>query len=712
MPAGFRVGARQTHVELDIGWIQPLSSLQPFDGLREIAHCGQDQPVSVLRHGTGWTILDSLPGDGKRRFRPAGSHQQKRSHGTRIGAVRIHFQLALQFHQGFFRRTEREQVAGVQVMHAWRLRVLFKQGLERRPGFDGVPSHPQINGLTRRNYQVSLSGGNFLGKKWLVQGRQANARDQRGIVHLAAHKRHEPGRRLIEQAQPRQQQRFVETENLPGGGLYAGSDLESTADVFQSMRVIAGFGFAQPQKCPAGRRSGFQLDEFGKRFPPVLILVAVIKKSAQIPPAFRPARFQLQGLLIKLDGLRDVVGLTRGRGLCRQFLESRGGCAGSRDQRDGSNEYSGRNLHSNGFNSHYNRENRAGSKMTSVNSRRAASAIGLIFCLGTCIADDLPAPPGSFRKLRFSPDGRYVLAQDDFEITLITVQPFPLLLRIPAGEAGTAKFTPDSRQVVFVAGGTRIDPLRISLAKSAAHVERWSISDRSRVQSTELPMLVCGTEELSPDGRVVACIDLRGTLRLVDVASGRTVLEKRRFNRPSRASSDELGSGSIDFSPDGNWLIVRPSGIDEPPLVWNVRGQSSLKLTSELKQLGQHSFAMLAPDRIAISNAARDKGAAGSLSLKVFAFPSGKILSEPKIPSGVFYRATDPGFVLIRPYGRLDQNSWRTAAVELSTGLVIVSEGALDVLGKNCVAETVNGKEVVLYEIGLALQTTVVIHGK
>jgi hypothetical protein len=90
------------------------------------------------------------------------------------------------------------------------------------------------------------------------------------------------------------------------------------------------------------------------------------------------------------------------------------------------------------------------------------------------------------------------------------------------------------------------------------------------------------------------------------------------------------------------------------------------------------------------------------------AFPSGKVLSRLKLPAGPLFRAADPRFVLIRPFG---QEGWgnnpdakRAAAVEFSTGQVIVSETfALDVHGRYHVAEPNNG-EVGLYERGKGLQ--------
>src|SRR4028119_1565781 len=49
----------------------------------------------------------------------------------------------------------------------------------------------------------------------------------------------------------------------------------------------------------------------------------------------------------------------------------------------------------------------------------------------------------------FSPDGKFLLAQDDFAVTVITREPLGVLFQIPVGEANEASFTPDGQFVVF-----------------------------------------------------------------------------------------------------------------------------------------------------------------------------------------------------------------------------------------------------------------------
>ena len=330
-----------------------------------------------------------------------------------------------------------------------------------------------------------------------------------------------------------------------------------------------------------------------------------------------------------------------------------------------------------------------------------AAASILLLSIGYGAGQELPAPEGSLRQLRFSPDGRYVFAQDDSEITLLTVEPFTILFRIPTRDAIEAQFTPDSRSVVFVSSSVRVDAEKIALAKSAAQVERWSLTEHTRAAATTLPSLVCGTEKLSPDGGVLACVDLKGALHFIDIASGRTLFAKKG-----------LGSPTIEFSPDGHFIIVKPQNPWEPDLVWNVRGRSLMKLSGPLKQLKGQGSVFIAPDKIFISEG-EDVLSPRVGNARVIAFPSGQLLSQPQVLFGAFARATDRGFVIVHYFGSSlsGQNFLnRAAAVELSTGKVFVSETpALDVFSPFVVAERKKG-EVGLYEIGKAVKAAVVLH--
>ena len=62
----------------------------------------------------------------------------------------------------------------------------------------------------------------------------------------------------------------------------------------------------------------------------------------------------------------------------------------------------------------------------------SSSALALALILVSGGAGGEGAPAGFLRQLRFSPNGEYVLGQDDFFVTVLTSQPFAILFRIPA----------------------------------------------------------------------------------------------------------------------------------------------------------------------------------------------------------------------------------------------------------------------------------------
>jgi hypothetical protein len=365
--------------------------------------------------------------------------------------------------------------------------------------------------------------------------------------------------------------------------------------------------------------------------------------------------------------------------------------------------------------------------------RFAAAVIALVLPGFAALADGQPGndvqslkrregPPGRrIRELHFSPDGRLLIAQDDSGLTVLTVQPFSVLFRIPAENIAFSGFTPDSRQVLFLAFRAWIPTAAVVFAGPSAHVERWSVADRARVESLEIPWAACGSWGLSPDGRVLACLDSNGTLSFVDVASSATIFRKKNFNNQvnyrdlsgQEYSIGDLGNARIDFSPDGSLVLAVPLGARGFALAWDLHQRRSVHLAASLKirrlPPGK-DFAIIAWDRLLIS---WTTFAHRIVTATLVAFPSGKVLSKPIIPPGPIYRAADPNFVIVRPFAAATRedlcNPKRSAAVEIRTGQVIVCDSpALDVFGRYYAAERTDG-ELGLYERGKGLQATVAI---
>ena len=167
--------------------------------------------------------------------------------------------------------------------------------------------------------------------------------------------------------------------------------------------------------------------------------------------------------------------------------------------------------------------------------------------------------------------GKYILAQNDSTISILTTEPLAILFQLAASDTSLAEFTSDSTAFSLIESVSALtaDPLLLKQMGYSSHVEKWNILNRSNVDSAPLTLRACGTYQLSPDGRTLACADEQGRLSITDVAIGTLVSEMKRFGKtdyvgygygipfPTRTVGDP-GSARMDFSPDGRFLIVNP----------------------------------------------------------------------------------------------------------------------------------------------------------
>ena len=172
------------------------------------------------------------------------------------------------------------------------------------------------------------------------------------------------------------------------------------------------------------------------------------------------------------------------------------------------------------------------------------------------------SPPlrSDIQHLRFSPDGAYVIAQDDAGINVLSREPFAPLFRIDTHfDTYYAIFTPDSKEIVFYSDNLR--------------VERWSIAEAKQKEVKEVVLLKgCLQTALSPDGKVLACLDSDFDLSLVRVETGETLWRKKEFYAPDyyqylailtsvRLRGEDrtdlnLGLLNMRFSPDARYFVA------------------------------------------------------------------------------------------------------------------------------------------------------------
>jgi Peptidase family M48 len=281
----------------------------------------------------------------------------------------------------------------------------------------------------------------------------------------------------------------------------------------------------------------------------------------------------------------------------------------------------------------------------------------------------------------FSQDGKFLLAQDDFAVTVIAREPLEVLFQIPVEEANEASFTPDGRFVVFTTDNLRY--------------EKWSVAERKPVEVRELVVRRdCWEHKLSPDGNYLACVDTSTTINVLEVRTGKRIWEKKEFYPLSgfeyffwlastKGDADsETNFFRIEFSPDSRYVLFSRS--DKFRFRFSINGMTAassentalaLDLTTlqpadlggELKKITARPYAFLNASEVLgmPSRKAEESG--------VFAFPSGKRLQKFMLAAQEIKRTTNPSYVIIKPLANA-----RMGVFDLKKGIIATGMNKVD----------------------------------
>ena len=261
-----------------------------------------------------------------------------------------------------------------------------------------------------------------------------------------------------------------------------------------------------------------------------------------------------------------------------------------------------------------------------------------------------PKLRGELTHVKFSPDGRRILAQDDGGIVVLTREPFAAAFRIDTPSLVPAQFTPDGARLAFLTDEFR--------------VEFWSLAARRREQIHDVFMRdACLHAALAPDGATLACIDRASTLTLVDVETGASIYQRTNFYRRSIGESlARILSGRaavdpnpirMDFSTDGAYFVAGYHQIggfafepqaNEFAVAYDVRRRSVIELKRSVARLVTGDFAFIGPERL-IGQNWTDGTRSGVVTL-----PAGEVSSPMSLPPGALSAATRGGYLFVRPF--------------------------------------------------------------
>jgi hypothetical protein len=282
-----------------------------------------------------------------------------------------------------------------------------------------------------------------------------------------------------------------------------------------------------------------------------------------------------------------------------------------------------------------------------------------------------------FHTLRFSPDGKYILAQDSNSLFIITHQPFEFAFRIDAPAARPAQFTPDSTAVVFYDRELR--------------VERWDLTSRQRAQSDEVVIQKsCLQTRLAPDGRTLACINGEFDLLLVDIQTGDHILERSHFYKPKLDVEGGIGSFRIvfqihylnmEFSPDGRYFVAAAKNGNS--LAFEIATRQEVPLRGAAKEAVGASFTFLDTSRIV------GVGGQQGRNSVVARFPDGELIERVDLGSSEPSRVAHGNYLLLRPI-----RDYAVGVLDLETNEIIRAskDPALDIYDKDCVSQLKSGE--------------------
>jgi WD40 repeat protein len=292
---------------------------------------------------------------------------------------------------------------------------------------------------------------------------------------------------------------------------------------------------------------------------------------------------------------------------------------------------------------------------------------------------------GDIEHFRFSPDGKYLLAQDEGGIYVLTREPLKWVFRIDAADAEYAQFSPDSRQIL--------------LFSSALRVETWDIEHQEQTSVVDVPARrACRQSALSPDARYLACFGEDMSLALYEVASGETIYKTERFFNPEGGLGDynllmffylitHPQLATLRFSPDGHYFAASSRTKEE--VIVDLATKKKISIPGAVRSAMEQAFTFVGPDRIVGVDSFRPEKS------PLVEFPSGKVLDHFPLFASTLVAASNPKYVLAGP---LEEHP--VGAYDLAQKKIVFANrtSATDVWGDMTVSERLNG-EIGLYRV-------------
>jgi len=299
------------------------------------------------------------------------------------------------------------------------------------------------------------------------------------------------------------------------------------------------------------------------------------------------------------------------------------------------------------------------------------------------------------RRVRYSPDGKYILLQDDSGIRLFTREPLEQRFYVAATRVLPAAFSADSQNVV--------------IATAVPEAATFSVNGDGKADAKPLSstLKACVSARLSPTGSSLACLDITFKLHLLEIPGGREILSSQILTLPPGVFGwERLSTGSAFSEPFGYIMTDAPSFLSgrEPSinrLVFSRGGRylltpgfagelAAFDVTNGQKASVPGSFRRRAPsqlqfpaaDQVALVDPQKPEES------ELVSFTTGKTLTKLNLP-GPAQDTTAPGYLVYR--SKDNSSSFGLWDLKAERSIVKLTDFAADVYGREVATYTPEG---------------------
>ncbi|HKD51929.1 MAG TPA: hypothetical protein VKB90_14060 [Candidatus Acidoferrum sp.] len=313
-----------------------------------------------------------------------------------------------------------------------------------------------------------------------------------------------------------------------------------------------------------------------------------------------------------------------------------------------------------------------------------------------------PLRSGSF-DVRFSSDGRHLLAKDSTGVFVFSADPLKFVVHIVADKLYDASFTPDSQAIRMVARDLRV------ATRNLENLERLDLK--------ALPIKEgCLSVAVSPNGTRLACAQPDFSLKAFDLATAQEIYaspaDKMLTENPGallRLDTNGVYAGPIGFILVNSWAPMADRDVQIVPMLFSpnaqelivgsprgvgsridLQTQKNLNLPGSIKDRLHSSVAWLDGNRVVASE--REK----PHTPKIFSLENGATLSTLPFTASSFQACSNPRYLLLHDFGA---SGGRIFDLQENRLLDIPENIGVDVFGP-IMALLIEDGELYLYHVG------------